>query len=88
MFVQDLISWNQAEIIVETIYSANLQSELELEMSLNKKIEECSASVLIFCKEQQDRREGSAYVRCWMPFIPTGINKLWGELSLYHMIEP
>lgn len=38
MFVQDLISWNQAEIIVETIYSANLQSEPELEMSLNKKI--------------------------------------------------
>ena len=38
MFVQDLISWNQAEIIVETIYSANLQSELVLEMSLNKKI--------------------------------------------------
>lgn len=38
MFVQDLISWNQAEIIVETIYSANLQSEPELEMSLNKKM--------------------------------------------------
>lgn len=54
MFVQDLISWNQAEIIVETIYSANLQSEPELEMSLNKKTEECSVLLLIFCKEQRD----------------------------------
>lgn len=55
MFVQDLISWNQAEIIVETIYSANLQSEPELAMSLNKKIEECSVFLLIFCNEQRDR---------------------------------
>lgn len=54
MFVQDLISWNQAEIIVETIYSANLQSEPELEMSLNKKMQECSVLPLIFCNRQQD----------------------------------
>lgn len=81
MFVQDLISWNQAEIIVETIYSANLQSELELEMSLNKKIEECSALLLIFCKEQQDRHEGSACERC--PSFPLGSINCGGN---YHYI--